>query len=266
MIKNIYHLIVDHKIPTLSCSLAFITILNGGSFLFLYIILSTLFHNSFNDLVMEQIQEGKLKDLILYFFNYQNNLPYSIFLIGTSIYSSSSLYYHLMNIVELLTYNPFHMSLSKRILSVILTILFLLGFNFITLILTEFILFFNRLYQILSYLLLLIVFFCIIYFINCIAIRTVYFKRIYKGVFFTMTYVIFFTIGIAIYLSFFSNFKIVYGVLAFGVILFFYIYILCIGILMGIYINHKNINLRKLLKIKNRGGEKLEKMDDISSF
>ncbi len=248
--RDIYHFVVDKKIPTLACSLAFITILNGGSFLFLYVILSGLFHNSFNDLVMEQIQDGKLKDLILYFFNYQNNLPYSIFLILTSIYSASSLYYHLMNIVELITQIPFHISLSKRVLSLIFTIGYLLLFNFTTLLLTELILFFNHFYKILSSLLILLILFLTIYFIQTISFNTKSFKRIYKGVFFSLIYTILWTIGFAIYLSFFTNFKIVYGILAFFVILFFYIYIICIGILLGIYLNHKNINLLKLLKNK----------------
>lgn len=249
--KQIYHLIVDKKIPTLSCSLAFITIVNGGSFLFLYVILSGFFHNSFNDLVMEQIEDGHLKDLILYFFNYQNNLPYSILLILTSIYSASSVYYHLINIQELLTQIPIEVSFSKRILSVIVTILYLILFHFITLILTELILFFNRLYQILSVILILLVLLLTIYFIQMVVFHTQKLKRISKGVFFSFIYTILWTIGFGIYLSFFSNFKIVYGILAFFVVLFFYIYIICIGILLGIYINHKNIKLLKLLKNSN---------------
>lgn len=250
MIRSIYHFMTDKKLPTLASALAFMVLLNGGSFLFLYIILSSFFDNSFNDLLLQQITDGKVKDLIIYFFQYQNNLSYSIFLVATSIYSASSLYYHLMNIVELITQSHLKISISKRIFSVLLTVIYLLVLNLMTLLLTELIFFFNYLYHILSTLLILLVLFLSIYFLNFVALKDYHFKRVYKGVLFTFLYAIFFTIGFAVYLSFFSNFKIVYGVLAFFIVLFFYIYALCFGVLIGIYINFKNINWRSLLKNK----------------
>lgn len=250
MIRSIYHFMTDKKLPTLASALAFMVLLNGGSFLFLFIILAGFFDNSFNDLLLEQITDGKLKDLIVYFFQYQNNLSYSIFLIGTSIYSASSLCYHLMNIVEIITQSHLKLTMSKRFFSVVLTIIYLLVLNLMTLLLTELILFFNFLFHILSILLILLVLFLSLYFLNVVSLKDYHFKRVYKGVLFTFLYAIFFTIGFALYLKFFSNFKIVYGVLAFFIILFFYIYSLCFGVLVGIYVNFKNIKWRSLLKNK----------------
>lgn len=257
MIRFIYHFVVDKKIPTLASALAFMVLINGGSFLFLYIILSGFFQNSFNELLIDHITDGKLKDLIIYFFNHQNNLPYSIFLIVTSLYSSSSLYYHFMNIVELITHTHINISYSKRIFSILLTIAYLIIFNLITLFLTELIFFFNFFYQMLSVLLIFFTLFLTFYFIHSVALKDYHFKRVYKGILFSMLYSILFTMGFILYLKFFSNFKIVYGILSFFIVLFFYIYVLCIGLLLGVYINFKNINLKKMLKNKEWGGENL---------
>lgn len=248
MFKNIYHFVVDKKIPTLAGCMAFNFILNGGSFLFLYIILSSYFSNSFNDILINNIADGKLKDLLAYFFNYQNSIPYSIFLVITSVYSASSLYYHLISVVELITQIHYKVSFSKRILAILITIIYLVILNLITLISTQVILYFNSIFQILFLSVLLLIFSLTIFVINFVAIRDYKIKRVYKGALFTIIYFILFTTGFIIYLKLFSNFKIVYGILSFFIILFFYIYVLSIGILLGIYLNYKNINLLDFVK------------------
>ncbi len=250
MFKNIYHFVVDKKIPTLAGCLAFNFILNGGSFLFLYIVLSSFFANNFNDLFLANIADGKIKELISYFLSYQNGIPYSIFLLITSLYSASSLYYCLISVVELITQIHYDLSYSKRFLSIMVTIIYLIGLNLITFISTEIILFLNYLFQILFILLIFIIFCLTIYLVNVVAMRDYHFKRIYKGLIFTILYFIIFTSGFIIYLRLFSNFKIVYGILSFFIILFFYIYVLAIGILLGIYLNYKNINLAYFVKTK----------------
>ena len=118
MIKYFYKLIVGNKIPTLASSIAFNIILNGGSFLFLYLIFSRYFNNSFINQIINNLGDGDFKDLIVYFIDYQNNINYSFFLIITSIYSASSLYYHFINVIELLTKRVFKLNISRRIISV----------------------------------------------------------------------------------------------------------------------------------------------------
>lgn len=250
MLSKIYHFVMDKKIPTLASAIAFNLIMNGGSFLFLFIILSGFFSNSFHEVFLNSFEDGKLKDLISYFFDYQNNISYSILLVITSIYSASSLYYHLIGIVEFITEQTYSISFSKRILAIGITIIYLIGLNIFTLIASEIILFLNRLYHILSWILLLFVFILTIYVVHVISLKTYRFKRLYKGILFTTIYFILFTIGFVIYLKLFSNFKIVYGILSFFIILYFYIYVLCIGLLLGINFNYLNINFNFLSKNK----------------
>ena len=248
MISRIYHFIMDKKIPTLASAIAFSLIMNGGSFLFLFIIVSGLFSNSFQEVILNTFEDGKLKDLIAYFFDYQNNISYSILLVITSIYSASSLYYHLMGIVEYITDATYTFTISKRLLAIGITILYLLGLNIITLLASELILQLNYLYMGLSLLLVLFIFVVTVYVVHVVSLKTYQIKRLYKGILFTTIYFIIFTIGFVIYLKLFSNFKIVYGILSFFIILFFYVYVLCIGLLLGINFNHLNIKRHDLLK------------------
>lgn len=81
-----------------------------------------------------------------------------------------------------------------------------------------------------------------------ISLHTYKIKDVYLGILFTTGYFILFSIGFGIYLKLFSNFKIVYGILSFFIILFFYIYMVCIGVLLGINLNHLNIKKKKLSK------------------
>lgn len=250
MIQRIYHFIMDKKIPTLASAIAFTLIMNGGSFLFLFVIISGFFSNSFQELILNTIEDGRLKDLIVYFFNYQNNISYSILLIITSIYSASSLYYHLIGIVEFITDTSYQISISKRVLAIGITILYLLGLNIITLLASEIIIYLNYFYMVLSMILLLFIFILTVYVVQVVSLKTYNIKRLYKGIIFTTIYFIVFTFGFVIYLKLFSNFKIVYGILSFFIILFFYIYMVSIGILLGINFNHLNINIRFLSKNK----------------
>ncbi|MDE6947037.1 MAG: YihY/virulence factor BrkB family protein [Anaeroplasmataceae bacterium] len=241
MFSRVYHFIMDKKIPTLASAIAFNLIMNGGSFLFLFIILSGLFSNSFQELILNTVEEGKLKDLISYFFDYQTNISYSILLVITSLYSASSLYYHLIGIVEFITETTIPVPVSKRILAIGITIAYLFGLNLLTLLATELILLFHYIYILLSLLLLLIIFIITIYVIQVVSLHTFQIKKLYRGILFTTAYFILFTTGFILYLKLFSNFKIVYGILSFFIILFFYLYILCIGVLLGINLNHLNI-------------------------
>ncbi|MBD5390698.1 YihY/virulence factor BrkB family protein [bacterium] len=250
MFSRIYHFVMDKKIPTLASAIAFNLIMNGGSFLFLFIILSGLFSNSFHEVFLNSFEDGKVKDLISYFFDYQNNISYSVILVITSIYSASSLYYHLIGIVEFITEQTYSITISKRILAIGITIVYLIGLNIFTLIASELILFFNIFYHVLSWGLLLLVFILTVYVIQVISLRTYRIQRLYKGIIFTTIYFILFTAGFVLYLKLFSDFKIVYGILSFFIILYFYIYVLCIGLLLGINFNHLNINLKFLSKNK----------------
>lgn len=241
---------MDKKIPTLAGSLTFFLVLNGGSFLFLYITISNLLPHSFLDLFLNELEEGTLKDFIKYFFSYQDNLSYSIFLIISSIFSSSSLYYHLMHVSELIGSKPLKLSISRRLLAIVLTLLFLILLHIITFCSTYLMVRFRSESFNILLVTLLVVFILLIFIINLTALRTINIKRIIKGCIFSVIYFIIFSFGFVLYLKIFSNFKIVYGVLSFLVILMFYMYILCIGLVIGIYINCKNLDVFKFFNAK----------------
>lgn len=236
MIKYFYRLLIDNKIPTLAASLSFNIILNGGSFLFLYLIMSRYFDNSILNQFINSVEDSKLKDLIVYFIDYQNNINYSFFLVITSIYSASSLYYHLINVLELLTKRSYKVNLSRRIVSIILTVLFLVVINIIIMFLFEII----RSFKIGFIILVLLVTSLILYLVNMVCLKEMNFKKIYKGFIFSLLYFLLFTISFILYLRVYSNFKVIYGVLSFMFIFCFYIYSNCIGFLIGICINVKN--------------------------
>ena len=48
------------------------------SFLFLYLIFSRYFNNSFINQIINNLGDGDFKDLIVYFIDYQNNINYRI--------------------------------------------------------------------------------------------------------------------------------------------------------------------------------------------
>ena len=223
MIKRIYHLIVDAKIPTMAGALAFFLFVNGGSYLFLFVTLSMYLPFDLNIIINEGISDGLLRDFLLYLVNHSANLNYSIFLIITSIYSSSSLYYHFMHIGEQLSKTPQEHKISKRVRALALVFLFL----------------------VLISLIIIAMLFIMLYIGNVLIFHTN--KKIMKGVLFSLAYVVLFTILFVVYLSYFSNLKVVYGVFSSLIVFMFYIYILCIGVLLGIYVNSKNLDVFRLL-------------------
>ena len=240
MLKKFYRMIVDNKVPTLASAIAFNIILNGGSILFLYLIVSNSFDNSYITSLIDSLENSKLKELISYFIDYQNNLKYSFFLIITSIYSASSLYYHFVNVTELLIKRPCPIGILKRIGAIVLTTLFLIGVNILVVLIFRIIRIFGIKLDIGFILLMISVVSIVLLILNIISIREFNLKKIYKGFLFSLGYSILFTIGFIFYIRRFSNFKIIYGVLSFVFVFCFYIYSLCIGFLIGICINNKN--------------------------
>ena len=247
MLKRIYYLLNDKKISTLAGSLTFFLVLNGGSFLFLYIVLSNYLPHSFLDLFLKELKESDFKDFVKYFFSYQDNLSYSLFLIGSSIFSSSSLYYHLIQISTILGCGKLNVSVSKRLLAIVLTLLFLIILHVITIFSTYVMLIFKNISNYILWFTLFIIFSVVIIVINLTALHTIKISNVYKGAIFSIIYFIIFTFGFIIYVSTFSNFKVVYGFFSFFVILMFYLYVLAIGLIIGIDINCQKLDVFKFL-------------------
>ena len=94
---------------------------------------------------------------------------------------------------------------------------------------------------------LFIIFSVVIIVINLTALHTIKISNVYKGAIFSIIYFIIFTLGFIIYVSTFSNFKVVYGFFSFFVILMFYLYVLAIGLIIGIDINCQKLDVFKFL-------------------
>ena len=58
MLSKIYHFVMDKKIPTLASAIAFSLIMNGGAFLFLFIIISGIV--IFKDIALKHHLTSKL--------------------------------------------------------------------------------------------------------------------------------------------------------------------------------------------------------------
>lgn len=239
LIRKIYHLIVDIKIPTLSGGLCFFILINGGSYLFLFVSLFAYFPIDFMDIINTYLKDGVFKEIIVYLFLHNANLSTSLFLLGTSVYSSSSLYYHFMHSCELITKQPIDNRISKRIQALILVPLMLV--LIFTLTISIYLLFLIA--GNITYVLLIPILFIFLLFLNKLALRGYSFNRIYRGVVFSFLYIVIFTILFIAYLMLYSNFKIVYGILSFFIVFLFYLYIVIIGVLIGIYINCKNLEV-----------------------
>ena len=190
MFKKIYNIFTDKKIPTLAGSLTFFLVLNGGSFLFLYIVISNYMPYSFIRILLDKLEEGDFKDFFVYFFSYQNSLSYSLFLIASSIFSSSSLYYHLIHISEMIGCKHLKLSISRRLVAIILTLLFLLILHTITIFSTYLMIVFSNISHYILLLTLFFIFTVIIFIINFTALKTIKIKEVYRGSVFSMIYFI----------------------------------------------------------------------------
>lgn len=245
LIKKVYRLLVESKIITLAASFAFFLFLNGGSYLFLFITLSNYLPFDFRSLIVLNIEDGLSKEILLYFINHNVSLPYSIFLIITSIYSSSSLYYHFIHISDVLIDEN---RSNKRLKSISVMVIFLTIASFILSINSVFLSYNYSVYKMIISLSFIIVICLLIYTLNVVGLNSLNIKKLYKGIIFSHVYFILLTMLFMIYIKIFSNVKIIYGVFSFIIIFMLYIYLISIGLLIGIYINGKNIEVYKILK------------------
>ena len=215
--------IIDKKLTTLSGGIAFFIVINGGSILYLIMLIITKLTSINYPEFLSHLTFSK---------------SYFIFYILSSIYSASSLFVHIINAKELIMEVKEKKYRFNRLISLILVIVFL-GFvlvsGFIIVIIEEvkntiLLLFLKKiLYLIIPY--------CLIVFINkFVSPQKNSFKKIlipslisYIGMYLS-------TIGFRIYLYYFQNFKQVYGTLSFLIIFMFWIYLISISLVLGFFL------------------------------
>jgi membrane protein len=233
---------------TLSGSIAFFLIINGGSLAYLILYISNLFDFKF---------EVANKTIMTFLTRIENNIDYSnviftIFFIATSIYGASSLFFHLLKTGEMI-YEEVNdkFTLIKRLTAIIFltATLFIIELFFILIVIGKHF-FSNLFWQILKYIILLflpyVISICINFFITPHSVK---FKEINKGALFTTLFWYIITIGFTIYVNIFTNYKAIYGALTFFIVFMIWIYLLAQGLVIGVILNfyEKEKNTRLLL-------------------
>jgi membrane protein len=233
---------------TLSGSIAFFLIINGGSLAYLILYISNLFDFKF---------EVANKTIMTFLSRIENNIDYSnviftIFFIATSIYGASSLFFHLLKTGEMI-YEEVNdkFTLIKRLTAIIFltATLFIIELFFILIVIGKHF-FSNLFWQILKYIILLflpyVISICINFFITPHSVK---FKEINKGALFTTLFWYIITIGFTIYVNIFTNYKAIYGALTFFIVFMIWIYLLAQGLVIGVILNfyEKEKNARLLL-------------------
>jgi uncharacterized BrkB/YihY/UPF0761 family membrane protein len=233
---------------TLSGSIAFFLIINGGSLAYLILYISNLFDFKF---------EVANKTIMTFLSRIENNIDYSnviftIFFIATSIYGASSLFFHLLKTGEMI-YEEVNdkFTLIKRLTAIIFltATLFIIELFFILIVIGKHF-FSNLFWQILKYIILLflpyVISICINFFITPHSVK---FKEINKGALITTFFWYIITIGFTIYVNIFTNYKAIYGALTFFIVFMIWIYLLAQGLVIGVILNfyEKEKNARLLL-------------------
>ena len=233
---------------TLSGSIAFFLIINGGSLAYLILYISNLFDFKF---------EVANKTIMTFLSRIENNIDYSnviftIFFIATSIYGASSLFFHLLKTGEMI-YEEVNdkFTLIKRLTAIIFltATLFIIELFFILIVIGKHF-FSNLFWQILKYIILLFLHYVISICINFfITPHSVKFKEINKGALFTTLFWYIITIGFTIYVNIFTNYKAIYGALTFFIVFMIWVYLLAQGLVIGVILNfyEKEKNARLLL-------------------
>lgn len=250
-ILNLYKFIKQYRVSSFASSITFFFIINGGSLFFLLALTLNLFNIEFKDYVLDANQT--LKTIILYFETNANLYyrPFYFILIITSLWSSSTLFSHIIETGELI-YNkrrkvyPFF----YRIISLFLVFIFiiLLIIAFITSVLASYFLarfegmFFKIIIQLSLYL--IIPLFVISFFMLFVPPVRQKMAQIKKGLILTMLSFIFITIGFRLYLLIFSRYKAIYGAFTFIIIGMIYLYLLIYCLILGLLVNM--LEFRKL--------------------
>lgn len=248
-----YRLLKSYNFTTLAGTIAFFFIVNGGSLAFLISLTLNLFHFDYN---LSITNNNTIKQILTYLNLSPSNgyTPYYIVLIATSIWSSSTFFYHIIKTGELIyktMRKPYHF--FHRITSIILVFIFIV-IILISLVLLLILNYLNNrinnsfiklTLKVSLYFILPIV--IIIYFMLFVPPIRLKINEIYKGTLFTIIFWFLISILFRVYLNIFTNFKAIYGALTFLIITMIYIYLLAIGLVIGLI-----VNLEEISKIKNK--------------
>ena len=213
-----------------SAAFSFYLIINGGSTVFLLINILSLFINKFSIKIPNTILNNIYYSLV----SYNKNYTFSIIILCTSIYSTSTLFMSYLKGVELITNSKY--IYNKRIISIIFSLL--LPFIFIIMLLIFILL---KIINIISVLIIYILLYFIFQFIlQGFALKSISIKFLYKGIIISFLFSFIFSLSFLIFLNYFS-FKEIYGIFSLIISFIFFLYMNIFGLYLGIYYNWKKI-------------------------
>ena len=261
-----YKKLTKKSYSTLSGSIAFFLIINGGSIAYLIMLIANLFDF---ELVIDNPSINVFLKGIESRIDYSNKF-FTIFFIITSIYGASSLFFHLLKTGEII-YEEMNdkFTIIRRLTAIIFltTTLFIIELFFILLVLGNNV-FPNYFWHVIKYIILLfipyVISICINFFVTPHAVK---FKEINKGACFTTVFWYVVTIGFTIYLKVFTNYKAIYGALTFFIVFMIWIYLLAQGLIIGIILNYyekeKNVRLLRSMDVNTNIGTPKEDNETI---
>ncbi len=232
IIKIINNVIIKLKMlkekmySSLAGMLSFFLILSIVPLIFLIL----LGLNNLNyDINLNYLNNKEISYIILRMINNIDKKNYSIFFVLTSIYSSSTLFYHLIKAGELIFNKK---NESKLFFYRINAILNLFVFSFLLL----FLIFFNQKiinkFNFFDFFVFKIIFYFLILFLLCLFLHKytiplkLNFKIIKKGVLLNVILWMLTNIFFTLYINYFADFTYLYGTFSFFIVILLYIYLL----------------------------------------
>ena len=242
-ILRLYKDLKERHFTTMAGAIAFFVIVNCGSLFFLVASILHLFNFK---IPSEGVFANDFFTNILNFFdeNTKRINASHVILSITSLWSSSTLFYHIMLIGEII-YNRKRKRyyLMHRVVAIFLVVIFMV---LILLMIFMIILgnislkyieniWLKSLFE--TLMMMVIPSFIIIFFLIFVPPYKISFKAIIPGYLITISSWIISTFTLELYLRFFSNFKALYGIFTMIIIGVIYLYILIIGLIIGLVAN-----------------------------
>lgn len=254
-ILRLYEDLKERHFTTMAGAIAFFVIINCGSLFFL---IASIFHLFNFKIPTSGVFANDYFTHILNFFdeNTKRINASHIILSVTSLWSSSTLFYHIMLIGEII-YNEKRKRyyLMHRIVAILLVIIFML----LILLMIFMIILGNMILDYLkniwlkslfeTLMMMIIPSFIIVFFLIFVPPYKLSFKNIMPGYLITISSWIISTLAFELYLRFFSNFKAFYGIFTMIIIGVIYLYILIIGLIIGLVAN-EHIPKNRMMKDK----------------
>lgn len=244
-IMNFYSYAKEKKYTTLAGGLSFFFILSFVPIIYLAL---SIYNKILNMLNMSM----EIPKILEKYVSFDLNAKISILFLITTIYSSSQLFFQLRRVGEIIyKTKKREAAIKEKLLSILISLLFILissGALIIFRMTKEIIT--NVSYSIvINILSLVFIYFILITFIVIVnqyatAIK-LHIKQLISGVIFSVIYITIVSIGYYLYIVLFSNYEALYGVFSTIIVSFIYIYLMFIGIVLGIIINERKITSQR---------------------